>query len=94
MGETLPRSFFTRTNLPVQSGPLSPIVIQWTHGAPINGRKSMGFTGVNFHPLQIQIPNAKWSIRKFHMSYEKNLGWLFDIGDYTTHLYGDFYMPL
>ncbi len=49
----------------VQSGPLSPIVIKWTYGAPINGRKSMGFTGVNFHPY-LQIPNAKWSIRKFH----------------------------
>ena len=23
------------------------------------------------------------------MSHEKNLGWLFDIGDYTTQVYGD-----
>ena len=23
------------------------------------------------------------------LSNEKNLGWLFDIGDYTTQLYGD-----
>ena len=24
-----------------------------------------------------------------YMSHEKNPGWLFDIGDYTTQLYGD-----
>ena len=28
------------------------------------------------------------------MSNEKNLGWLFDIGDYTTQLYGDNNKPL
>ena len=29
-----------------------------------------------------------------HVSYEKNPGWLFDIEDYTTQLYGDYNRPL
>ena len=29
-----------------------------------------------------------------HLSNEKNLGWLFDIGDYTTQLYGDYDKPI
>ena len=28
-----------------------------------------------------------------HLSNEKSPGWLFGIGDYTTHLYGDFNKP-
>ena len=29
-----------------------------------------------------------------HLSNEKNPGWLCYIGDYTTHLYGDYHKPL
>ena len=31
---------------------------------------------------------------KQHVSHEKNPGWLFGIGDYTTQLYGDYNKPL
>ena len=31
---------------------------------------------------------------KLKLSNEKDLGWLFDIGDYTAQLYGDYNKPL
>ena len=34
-----------------------------------------------------------WIGPKKHLSNDKNPGWLFDIGDYTTQLYGDHDQP-
>ncbi len=31
---------------------------------------------------------------RFHLSSVENPGWLFDIGDYTTQLYGEYNKPL
>ena len=38
----------------------------------------------------------KDALHKFvsQMSHEKSPGWLLDIGDYTTQLYGDYNRPL
>ena len=33
-------------------------------------------------------------VDRIYMSNDKNLGWLFDIGDYTTQLYGDYNKPI
>ena len=35
-----------------------------------------------------------WKKKKTQMSSVENPGWLFDIGDYTTQLYGDYNKPL
>ena len=39
----------------------------------------------------MEVTNKPW---KGHLSNEKNLGWLFDMEDYTTQLYGDYNEPL
>ena len=40
------------------------------------------------------ISLSQWLFWGFHMSHEKNPGWLGYIGDYTTQLYGDYNKPL
>ena len=35
-----------------------------------------------------------WLMFWYHLSSVENPGWLFDIGDYTTQLYGDYNKPL
>ena len=57
---------------------------------------SLGFT----HPICSSRCQKKrhtlftLTLRLFHLSHEKNPGWLVYIGDYTTQLYRDFDKPL
>ena len=42
----------------------------------------------------IQKRSSSFSVGLFHLSNEKNLGWLGYIRDYTTQLYRDYSKPL
>ena len=53
-----------------------------------------GGIGGSLHPV---VSSPILQIRCFHphqMSSVQNPGWLFDIGDYTTQLYGDYNKPI
>ena len=53
---------------------------------------------IMFQPLIFRgvvsiYPDTQWDWY-IYLSNEKNPGWLFDIGDYTTQLYRDYNKPL
>ena len=61
-----------------------------------------GLLLVNLAVVSVEVPTRNQRHRgvhhlyepKPHLSNEKNLGWLFDIGDYTTQLYRDYNKPI
>ena len=61
-------------------------------------RRISSTNSINIHPdvskLVVAIDIGMLFLLKIRWAMNKNLGWLFDIGDFTIQLYGDYNKPL